>query len=121
MAAPIEKAKADDPKELGKRIAALENQLKTPSVDLPRAERVDTEREVFDERAMDHAQDKMIDELMEISASLQIAMRSAVHRGLDDYRGLCRERVAHPKKTVTVKSLADAPQWDGVPVPSERT
>lgn len=89
IAATLERVKADDPKELRKRIAELEKQLKekVPAAPAPKIERVEVP--VFDEKAFErHRQviDSQLQGIHRMAAAAELALR--------EYEKVARAKVA---------------------------
>jgi hypothetical protein len=103
LAATIEKAKADDPKELRKRIAELEREVKAkPAASAPvKPERVEVTRYVFDEGAVDRVQRVVEDAVEQIQRVVKLA-KTAIGDAFGEYRS--------QQRSALLKSKAEAPK-----------
>lgn len=92
IAATLERTKADDPKELRKRIAELEKQLKAKAPAAAKATVERVEVPVFDEKALDAFHEALFEHVGAIQAAAGIA-KQALGRQLVEYRKACRSAV----------------------------
>jgi hypothetical protein len=98
VAETIERSKADDPKELRRRIVELEREVAKKAPARAEAERVEVP--VFDRKGVDEIQELCHQEFANVEGMLKTA-RSTIAGAIGDYRKRCANAAAHSERGVS--------------------